>query len=59
MFAFFDGAEIVEFGLVGGRVDEGADEGRSDKRPAWRSRAENIVVIRRTSEGWGCMLIEI
>lgn len=49
----------MEFGLVGERVDEGVDEGRSDKGPAWRSKAENIVVMRRTSEGWGCMLIEI
>ena len=47
------------FGLVGGRVDERGDEGRSDKGPAWRSRAQNIVVMRRTSEGWECMLIEI
>lgn len=55
---------------VGGvRVDDddddneggGGDEGRrSDKGPAWRrTMVENIVVMRRTSEGWGCMLVEI
>lgn len=48
---FFDGAEIVKFGLIGGRVDEGGDEGRSDIGPACRSRAESIVVMRRASEG--------
>lgn len=47
----------MEFGLEGGRVD--GDERRSDKGPAWRSRPENIVVMRRTNEGWGCIVIEI
>lgn len=44
--------------LMGG-VDEGGDEGGNDKGPAWRSRAEYIIIMRRTSEGWGCMLIEV
>lgn len=42
------------------RIDEEGREEGDDKGPArrGRSRAENIVGMRRTSEGWGCMLIE-
>lgn len=55
----------MDFGLVGrggyeeGEEEEDGDEGGNDKGPAWETMAENIVVARRMSERWRCMLVEI
>lgn len=50
---------IVEFWMVGGRrsVEEEGSEGRGDvKGPARESRAENVIVVVKSSERLGCMM---